>query len=307
MEDIRGEFMNILCIGHAAYDTTVPVLEFPEENTKNRVPERLENGGGPANNAAYLLGKWGMNTYFAGIVGDDIAGKKIKQELENVNVSTKYLEFNKKHTTTSSFIIANQANGSRTIMTYRPSKMKMSDIDISENIDVILVDGQEYEFSKKILAKYPNAISIIDAGRPIEEVIDLCYKVNYVVCSKEFAETVSETIIDTNDFNTLKMVIERLEEKFKTNIVITLESKGCLYRDSGVIKIMPSLEVKPVDSTGAGDIFHGAFTYAIANQFSYEDSLKIACVAGAISVTRLGSRRSMPEKEEMKMYIHEFR
>ena len=96
MEDIRGEFMNILCIGHAAYDTTVPVLEFPEENTKNRVPERLENGGGPANNAAYLLGKWGMNTYFAGIVGDDIAGKKIKQELENVNVSTKYLEFNKR-------------------------------------------------------------------------------------------------------------------------------------------------------------------------------------------------------------------
>lgn len=299
--------MNILCIGHAAYDTTVPVLEFPKENTKNRVPEKLENGGGPANNAAYLLGKWGMNTYFAGIVGDDSLGRKIKEELKEVSVNTKYLEFNKNHTTTSSFILANQKNGSRTIMTYRPSNMAMSDVSVKETFDAILLDGQEYEFSKKMLEQYPNAISIIDAGRPVEEVIDLCYKVNYVVCSKEFAEKITSTKIDVDKFDTLITAMEKLEEKFHTTIVITLESKGCLYRDNGVIKRMPSLEVTPIDSTGAGDIFHGAFTYAIVNQYSFEDSLKIACIAGAISVTRLGSRKSMPEKEEMQSYFHEFR
>ena len=299
--------MNILCIGHAAYDTTVPVLDFPVENTKNRVPERLGNGGGPANNAAYLLGKWGMNTYFAGIVGDDQDGRKIEEELKQVGVNTKYLEFNKEHTTTSSFIIANQKNGSRTIMTYRPSHMAMTDVSVTEDIDVILVDGQEYEFSKKMLEQYPNAISIIDAGRPVEEVIDLCHKVNYVVCSKEFAETVANTKIEMDHFETLTQILETLEQLFHTTIVITLEANGCLYRESGVVKIMPSLEVTPVDSTGAGDIFHGAFTYAISNHYSFEDSLRIACIAGAISVTRLGSRRSMPEKEEMKKYFYEFK
>ena len=48
--------MKILCIGHVAYDITVPLEEFPTENTKNRVNERIECGGGPASNAAYLLG-----------------------------------------------------------------------------------------------------------------------------------------------------------------------------------------------------------------------------------------------------------
>lgn len=300
--------MNILCVGHAAFDTTVPVLEYPIENTKNRMNARVENGGGPANNAAYLLGKWGMNTYFAGIVGKDINGEKIKKELESVNVNTKYLEMNAEHTTTTSFIVANQSNGSRTIMTYRPSKMKMHKIDIKEQIDVILIDGQEYEFSMDVLKKYPDAITIIDAGRDTDEVIDLCHLVKYIVCSKDFAEKVSGVKIDYNDFNTLKNAYHILDKKFiNSEIVITLESNGCLYKSDNQIRIMPSLEVKAIDSTGAGDIFHGAFTYAISNNYAFEDCLKIANIAGAISVTRLGSRASMPEKDEMKEYYDQFK
>ena len=72
--------MKILCIGHAAYDITVPLTEYPIENTKNRVPERIECGGGPASNAAYLLAKWNMETYFAGIVGNDNYGNIIENE-----------------------------------------------------------------------------------------------------------------------------------------------------------------------------------------------------------------------------------
>lgn len=299
--------MNIFCVGHAAYDTTVPVLHYPLENTKNRVTARLENGGGPANNAAYLLGKWGMNPYFVGIVGNDSHGHAIKTEMESVGVQTKYLEMNEEHTTTSSFIIANQEIGSRTILTYRPSSMTMKEVEIEEEADVILVDGQEYAMSKKILEKNPKAISIIDAGRNVEEVIELCHMVKYVVCSKEFAEEVSGIKIEYDHFETLIQVLEKLEEIFHNTIVVTLESKGCLYRDQDAIKIMPSLTVKAVDSTGAGDIFHGAFTYALANNYSFTDALKIGNIAGAISVTRLGSRRSMPEVEEMKVYFHEFR
>ena len=80
--------MKILAIGHAAYDTTIPVDGYPKENTKNRVKQQIECGGGPACNAAYLLGKWGLDVAFAGVVGKDRFGEKIKQELTEAHVNT---------------------------------------------------------------------------------------------------------------------------------------------------------------------------------------------------------------------------
>ena len=82
----------ITCIGHAAYDITFPLSSYPIENTKNRVNKMVLGGGGPASTAAYLLGKWGVDTTFIGIIGKDIYGEKIKQELKSVNVNIDYME-----------------------------------------------------------------------------------------------------------------------------------------------------------------------------------------------------------------------
>lgn len=298
--------MKILCIGHAAYDVTFPVEEYPIENTKNRVKARVECGGGPASNAAYLLGKWKMDTTFAGIVGNDEYGKKIEREFQSVNVDTRYLEISNECHTTASSIIANQQNGSRTILTYRPSEMRMHSISLDFDPDIILIDGQEYELSKQLLKRYPNAISIIDAGRPTEEIIELSKMVTYVVCSKNFAETITKVNLNYEDNQTIVNLYNKMKETFKNNIVITLEAKGCLYEYNNNIKIMPSIKVKPVDSTGAGDIFHGAFTYGIAKQIPFEKTLKIANIAGALSVTRVGGRNSIFSIEEMKEVYNEF-
>ncbi len=298
--------MKILCIGHAAYDITIPVDNFPLENTKNRVHNRVECGGGPSATAAYLLGSWGMETYFAGIVGKDLYGKKIKTEFDLVHVNTKYLEMSEQHITTSSFILANTSNGSRTTFTYRPSDMKMSDFSLDFEPDVILMDGQEYEMSKKILEKYPNAISIIDAGRSRKEIIELSKLVTYLVCSKEFAENVAE-IKFNEDYSNIKEVYSKLESIFHNNIVVTLEANGCLYKINNELKIMPSIKVKAIDSTGAGDIFHGAFTYGIAKKYDFETVLKLSNIAGAISVSRIGTRVSIPTIEEMKEVYNEFK
>ena len=298
--------MKVLCIGHAAYDITTPVSEFPIENTKNRVHDRIECGGGPSATAAYLLGKWNMDTAFAGIVGQDLYGRRIKEEFDEIGVDTRYLQMSKEHTTTSSFILANTTNGSRTTFAYRPSNMKMSDFELDFIPDIILMDGQEYEMSMKLLDKYPNAISIIDAGRSRKEVIELSRKVNYLVCSKEFAENVTEIKFNA-DYSNKEDVYKKLETMFSNTIVVTLEATGCLYKINDEIKIMPSIKVKPVDSTGAGDIFHGAFTYGVAKGYDFEKILKISNIAGAISVSRIGTRASIPTLEEMEAVYNEFK
>ncbi len=297
--------MRILCIGHAAYDITVPLESYPIENTKNRVHNRIECGGGPACNAAYLLGCWGTDVEFIGVVGNDLYGKKIKQELDQVGVATDNMQLNDDYTTTSSFIIANTSIGSRTILTYRPDDMKYQKKANIEEPDIILIDGQEYELSKEVLKKYPNAISIIDAGRPVKEVIELSHLVNYVVCSHEFAEELTGVPLKNADSKTLEQCFTKMEHIFGNHIIITLESMGSLYRDQ-TIKLMPTIQVNAVDSTGAGDLYHGAFTYAISKKLPITKAVQIATVAGGISVTKIGGRNSVATKEEMRKYIHDF-
>ena len=138
--------MKALCIGNVAYDFTMPMENFPKENLKYRVENAISCGGGPASNAAYLLSLWGVNTYFAGVIGNDDNGKKIKEEFKKVNVNTRYLEVDKENDTAMSFVLINQKNGSRTIFTKRSNKMKITK-EINIKPDLILVDGGELQVS----------------------------------------------------------------------------------------------------------------------------------------------------------------
>ena len=80
--------MKVLVIGHSSYDISCPVDQYPVENTKYRLDGCVMCGGGPAANAAFLLGKWGVETYYAGVVGSDDFGTKIKKEFETIGVKT---------------------------------------------------------------------------------------------------------------------------------------------------------------------------------------------------------------------------
>lgn len=298
--------MKILCIGHASYDITFPIEGFIKENTKNRIDKLVECGGGPASNAAYLLGKYGTEVYFMGAIGNDFYGQKIKKEFESVNVNTKYLLESDIYKTTTSMIIANSENGSRTILTYRDNTFCYPVTDIDFIPDIILIDGQEIELSNYMLDKYPNAISIIDAGRCTDKILSLSKKVKYVVCSKDFAEKATNLTIDYNDKSTITQLYKKMDEIFNGTVVITLESNGCLYKLDNAIKLMPSINVKAIDSTGAGDLFHGAFTYGIAKGYELEKTLKIANIVGALSVTKIGGRYSVPTKDEIRSIYADF-
>lgn len=289
----------ILCLGHASYDITIPMDKYPVENIKYRVLNRVECGGGPASNAAYLLGKWGMNTYFSGVVGNDIYGRRIKKEFEDICVDTRYLELSKKYKTTNSFIIVNKKNASRTVFAYRDKNTKMENTNIRIKPDYALFDGEDFEIAMKIINNNPNCITVLDAGRAKYSTIKLGKMVNYLVASKNFCEDFTGIKINYRDYNSLVQVFNILEKDFKANIVVTLEEHGCLYKKDGKVKIMPGYKVKSVDTTGAGDIFHGAFVYALANGYEYEDILRIANITGALSTTKIGGRYSIPNIEEV--------
>ena len=295
--------MKFVCIGHSTYDITLPVEKYPEENIKYRIPNHIECGGGPASNGAYLLAKWGMDTTMVSIVGDDYYGHQVIKEFEEVGCNTRYIEINEKHRTSSSYIIANTSNGSRTILSSKKQAIRRLRMPVSDIIaDVILIDGEHPESAYEVFMNNPDAISVIDAGRLNDETKFLGKKATYVICAKDFAEDFAEEKIDLERLDRLEEILTKLEEYYETNVIITLEAAGSYARIDGIPQIVPSIKVQAVDTTGAGDIFHGAFTYFIANGYSLLDAIHYSSITSAISITRIGARISIPTLEEVLNY-----
>lgn len=285
--------MKVICVGNITYDIILPVDGFIKENTKYRVENKVECGGGPASNACYALGKWGIKPYFAGVIGNDEFGKKIIAEFKDANVNLKYLDIRNNYNTTTSIIINNKQNGSRTVLAYKPSNVKLN--NINEQFDIILVDGQEYEASYNLIKSNKNAISIIDAGRYTEEIINLAYICDYIICSFDFASKIT----GTSEYNTM---YKKMENMFKGIIIVTLEEKGTLVKINNKIQIIPSIKVKQIDSNGAGDIYHGAFIYGLIQKWPLEEIIKFSNIAGALSVTKIGTRNSVFPVEVINEY-----
>lgn len=294
--------MKVLCVGHSTYDITFPMDEYPTENVKYRVKEKIECGGGPASNGAYLLAKWGMDTTMISIIGKDYYGDKIIKEFQNIGANTEYIEQREGYMTTNSYIVSNKQNGSRTILSSKDNPIRKHSKSILLDADVILIDGEHPDTAEEVLDNNPDAISVLDAGRLNDDTKKLGKKVTYLVCSHEFAEEFTNLKTSSSDFETLKEIHRRLAEYFHTNIIITLEATGSFTVIDEEYKIIPSKRVKAIDSTGAGDIFHGALTYFLANHYPLEEAIKLSSTTSAISVTRVGSRLSIPELQEVLDY-----
>jgi len=291
--------MKVLCIGHASYDMSIPVDDYPVENTKYRVDEMVECGGGPACTAAYVLAKWGVDTTFKGIVGKDIQGRRIIEELSSVGVDTTHIEVREDIRTNISFILINKKNGSRTLFNYAKEYPHINENQYNFTPDIILMDGHNYPASLKAIEQFPNAITVIDAGRITPELLDLSSKVDYLVCSKGFAEAESGIKIDYNDGQSILNLYTELEKKYKNRIIVTLEEKGCLFKKDGKVKLMSAMKVIAGDTTGAGDIFHGAFVYGLTRGMEIDKICKFANITASLSVINIGSRNSVPNLNEV--------
>lgn len=292
----------IFCIGHASFDITFPLKEYPRENDKIRTHSKIECGGGSASNACVLLALWGYQSYFIGAVGDDYFGDRVIGAFDHHGVNTTYLYQLENNYTSTSFIVSANDTGKRTIVTFKDKDLYLEPFDININADVILCDGEYLELTQKLIADNPHALKIIDAGSAKNDTLTLCYAMDYVVCSKSFAEEVTKKKFNFRNKDNLKKIYDALEEKFKTKIIITLEEKGSYTKIDDEYILIPSITVDVIDSTGAGDIYHGALTYFLANDYDIKEAMRLSNIAGALACTKLGGRFSIPTLRDVLDY-----
>ncbi len=295
----------IICIGNTSYDITAYIDGYPEENMKYMSHEFNECGGGPAANASYLIAKWGEKSVLVSLTGNDIYSKSAEEALRKRGVDTTNLFMDPEVESAVSIITVNKLNGSRTLI----NRNKLDQINNPDNVTfekynpaVLLFDGYELDTSERAMEIFPDAESVLDAGSFRSETEILAPKVDHLVCSEKFACTFTglENLQSDNNY---RKAFSMLEKLCPNNIVITIGEKGMIYKKDNEIIIMPSFEVKAVDTTGAGDIFHGAYAYGLLKKMSLEDNLRFSSAAAALSACKKGGMTSIPELDEVREFI----
>lgn len=296
--------MKVLCVGQSTFDVTTKVDKFPEEGSVTNFNEVYECGGGSAANAAFILGKYKVDSYLGSMVGDDTFGNTIRKELEKVGVHTEYMEIAYEKRTALSYILLNEKEKKRTILNVNKEKLVMKKTEFPMDPDLVLVDSFDYGASLSAFNKYANKITIIDAKIANSETIELCKYAKFIIASKDFASYVSGVKIDFNNPNSLVNCYSALLNKFPNrNIIVTLADKGAMYLMDNQIKVMPGLKVNEVDATGAKDIFCGSFAYALLKGYDIEKTVTFANIASGLSVVKIGGRTSIPEYDEIMKYF----
>jgi len=287
--------VDALCLGHASHDLCMVVDAYPEENSKVQTDRLIESGGGPAANAAWLLTRWGVSTALACLVGDDDYGRRAATELRQTGVDCRLVEIRPGHVTPVSFILVNRANGSRTIINRKAASGSLSLVPgrlAGLAPRLLLFDGHELEASLLAIETFPSAITVLDAGSLRDGTQALSRRVHYLVCSERFA---AQATGDENVSEHWPACLRRLRELNGRVAVVTLGERGLVFDDGRQQGRLPALPVKAVDTSAAGDVFHGAFAFALLRGMDLGAALQLATVAAGLSVQNFGGRSSVPE------------
>ena len=289
-------------IGQCSLDYLALIDSYPEVDTKKEIFEWEEQGGGPVATALVTLSRLGVKGAFHGIIGDDEAGVLIKQSLVDEHVDTRGLIKRANATSQVAFIPVEKNSGKRTIFWKRPTgeELRCDELedDFLSGCNFLLLDGLMKEVSlyaaKK--AKRLKMPVMLDAGRLREGILDIAKVCDYVVASEEFAKEIGWK----DSAEEFREILGKL--KLKT-VTITLGVRGSLTFVKNKFFHVPAFEVDVVDTTGAGDVFHGGYIYGLLQKWSLTDTVRFASAVAALKCRQMGGRAGIPALDEVAEFL----
>lgn len=285
--------LDVLCIGHASYDLIFSVPHHPQADEKMFADQLLGCGGGPAANAAVQVARLGHKAGFCGYLGQDAFGMAHLHELQQQAIDTGLVKTDQSPTPLSTILV--KPDGKRALVNYKGHTQALPHGSVNFSgyqTRVLLFDGHEPNLAEDALHHFNQSAiaSILDAGSVHDGTLRLLKQVDYVVASEKFACQYAET-----PQNALKQLAQ-----IAPVVVITLGEHGIIWQHGGQSGQLPAPPAQVIDTTGAGDAFHGAFAAGLAANLEWPDLLRYASVAGALCCEHMGARPGLANRETVQ-------
>jgi sugar/nucleoside kinase (ribokinase family) len=227
--------------------------------------------------------------------------------MEGFGVETRLISRFTAWPTPVSIITVNESNGSRTVVNRRAPDAGRGDLSFATVESgtaprLLLFDGHELAASIAAMERWPDALTMLDAGSLREGTRVLAERVGCLAASERFVSQLLG-LDNLRDRRAWPRAIATLHEINGNPGVITLGENGLIAGTADSWFHLPAFETSPIDTTGAGDIFHGALAYSVLREMDQQEGLRLASAAAALSVRHRGSSASIPTLEEVHRYL----
>jgi sulfofructose kinase len=297
------EFDCVFC-GTATYDLLALVQHIPLSDQRIKAITKLESGGGPAATAAVALQKLGMKSSLITGIGEDEIGERIVKELKSFGVDLAETKIIPGQESSFSIILVERDSGKRAITYYGGclSHLDTSQINtqILKETNLLHLDGNHFSFAYNVArfvkTQTEAAISLDGGNIPGEQLFQLLPYVDIFITDEK---STNKIIANTNLQDSCRLFYD----KGPHTVVITMGEKGVIAYNGDEFFQLPAYSVDVVDTTGAGDNFHGAFLYGHLSGWNLLDNLQFSSAFAALTCRGLGGRSAIPTLKETKKLI----
>jgi sulfofructose kinase len=281
---------DVVGVGLNATDTLLVVPHFPAYAGKVPFQDEMLSPGGQVASAMVACAQLGLRTKYIGAVGDDERGRIQMESLSGTGINLDHVQLRRGCPNQSAYIIIDRSTGERTVLWRRADCLRIDPEQIEpEQITcarLLHIDGHD-------TAAVARAASIArEHGIPVTVDVDTIYhgfdqvlpNIDYLVASSEFPPA-------WTGMNDPFQALEAIQNEYRMKVAaMTLGAHGSIARMDGRYYYSPAFVVNCLDTTGAGDVFHGAFCYAVLQGMPMEDALEFSNAMAALNCTALGAR-----------------
>ena len=295
--------MKVIGIDYPCLDHLVDIDRLPGTDGETEIHRQSVQGGGMVPTALAVLGRLGVDTALMGVVGDDLYGRFCAEDLRRHGVDVSRLVLDPGRTTDYTICAAERETGGRSFLVQWGDRRRLRkeelDKDAIERAEYLFLCGEMDEINLEAarIAKRAGKKVFIDADHYAPSTVEHLDCLDVVVASAFFLKKLQEG-------RELEKVCDEILGKGPEMVVFTLGSQGSAGkgRKEPFFRV-PACRVPVVDTTGAGDVFHGAFLYGLLQNWTGAASARFAAAVAGIKCMYLGGRAGIPSLKTAKHFL----
>jgi ribokinase len=297
----------IVVVGSSNTDMILKLDRIPKPGETILGGEFITAAGGKGANQAVAAAEAGGAVTLVARVGQDMFGEQAVAGFTEHGINVDYVQFDKAPSGVALIFVAEDGENSIGVGSGANAKLSPADVHLARPAfaaaDVIVMQLEtplETIEAAADQAEGTGALVILNPApaQPLPK--KLLQKISVLTPNETEAELL--TGIKVTDDDSCRRAAEILLDRGVKTVVITLGARGAFVATAESSQLVPGFEVKPVDTTAAGDTFNGALAVALAEGLSLVEAVRFANAAAAISVTRMGAQPSAPSRKEIEIF-----